>query len=128
MQLALQSHYGSEAKNFIPVPEADRPFDEYDQFYTKPFVLPKTLIRFSAPIEEHIGCPYNMDDEDDSWLAEHNAKCGRGELPKQARLTEDQFEELVAGLEKITQEKVSRCRRNRPRSPLKVVYLHARCF
>jgi hypothetical protein len=69
-------------------------------------VLPKTLIRFSAPIEEFIGCAYNMDGEDDSWLAEHNEKCDRGELSKHARLTEDQFEELMWGLEKITQEKV----------------------
>ena len=106
MQLALQTHYGSDAKAFIPIPEANKPFEEYTEFYQKPFVLPKTLIRFSAPIEEFIGCPYNMDGEDDSWLAEHNEKCDRSEVSKHARLTEDQFEELMWGLEKITQEKV----------------------
>ncbi|KAI9010156.1 enhancer of polycomb-like-domain-containing protein [Hyaloraphidium curvatum] len=105
LQLALATHYGSEAKTFIPVPEADRPFDDYDKFYNKPFVLSKTLIRFSAPIEEWIGCPYNMDGVDDAWLADHNARCDRGEVSKHARLTEDQFEELMWGLEKITQEK-----------------------
>lgn len=53
-----------------------------------------------------MGCLYNVDDRDDQWLAEHNAKCERGEIPPDASLTVDQLEWLMWGLEKSTSEKV----------------------
>ncbi|KNE60187.1 hypothetical protein AMAG_18482 [Allomyces macrogynus ATCC 38327] len=35
---------------------------------TYPPCLPRSLIRCSAQVEDSIGCPYNVDDEDAAWL------------------------------------------------------------
>ncbi|KAF9912123.1 Enhancer of polycomb-like protein 1 [Lobosporangium transversale] len=92
-----------EAKSlYIPTPDASRKIENYRDFYNRPFSEPSTLIRFSSTVEDCIGCPYNMDDEDDKWLKEFNEKRAADE----EKLDEDHFELIMWQFEKITNERV----------------------
>ncbi|KAF8937254.1 enhancer of polycomb-like-domain-containing protein [Dissophora ornata] len=98
----LSTTTGEAKALYIPTPDASRKIENYHDFYSRPFSEPSTLIRFSSTVEECIGCPYNMDDEDDKWLKELNEKRAAGE----EKLDEDHFELIMWQFEKITNERV----------------------
>ncbi len=85
----------------IPTPDASQKFPDYPRYYSTPFEQPKSLIKFSALVEDCIGCPYNMDEQDDCFLEKHNASC-----PPAARMDVDLFEQLMWSLERVANEKV----------------------
>ncbi|KAJ3095955.1 Enhancer of polycomb-like protein 1 [Phlyctochytrium planicorne] len=70
LQVALNaSHAGlSTSSIVIPTPDASRLFEGAERFYTPNFSQPKTLIKFSAQVEDTISCPYCLDEEDEAWL------------------------------------------------------------
>ncbi|CAG8476727.1 7761_t:CDS:2 [Paraglomus occultum] len=75
----------------IPTPHARREVPNYEELYgSKTWTDPCSLIRFSTPIEECIGCPYTLDEEDDRWLAEYNKNAQPA-----ARISEDYFEKIM---------------------------------
>ncbi|KAL1919669.1 uncharacterized protein VTP21DRAFT_1600 [Calcarisporiella thermophila] len=92
---------GEGAPLYIPTPDASRHIENYDALYKNSFAMPSTLIRFSSTVEDCVGCPYCMDEEDEAWLVEHNKRA-----KKDACMTEDQFELVMSQLEKATNEKV----------------------
>ncbi|KAF9198123.1 Enhancer of polycomb-like protein 1, partial [Haplosporangium sp. Z 27] len=98
----LSTTTGEAKALYIPTPDASRKIENYRDFYNRPFTEPSTLIRFSSTVEDCIGCPYNMDDEDDKWLKEFNEKRPDGE----EKLDEDHFELIMWQFEKITNERV----------------------
>jgi len=49
-----------------------------------------------------MGCPYNMDDDDEKWLKEFNTKQSSAD----EKLDEDHFEMIMWQFEKITNERV----------------------
>lgn len=55
------------------------------------------MIRFSSTVEDTIGCPYVMDEEDETFLNEFN---------KNHSLSEDDFEKIMYQFESITKEKL----------------------
>ncbi|TPX51372.1 hypothetical protein SeMB42_g01632 [Synchytrium endobioticum] len=91
------------AQVYIPTPDASKLLYNYDQLYYRPFHRPKTLIRFSAQLEDCIGCPYNLDEVDDEWLNSYNASIQMENL--ESNLSIDAFESLMAVLEKMVAEK-----------------------
>ncbi|KAF9167210.1 Enhancer of polycomb-like protein 1 [Mortierella sp. AD011] len=98
----LSTTTGEAKALYIPTPDASRKIENYRDFYSRPFTEPSTLIRFSSTVEDCIGCPYNMDDEDDKWLKAFNEKRAEGE----EKLDEDHFELIMWQFEKITNERV----------------------
>jgi hypothetical protein len=98
----LSTSTGEEKSLYIPTPDASRKIENYRDFYSRPFTEPSTLIRFSSTVEDCIGCPYNMDSEDEEWLKEFNEKRAAGE----EKLDDDHFELIMWQFEKITNERV----------------------
>jgi hypothetical protein len=97
----LSTTTGEAKALYIPTPDASRKIDNYRDFYSRAFTEPSTLIRFSSTVEDCVGCPYNMDDEDDKWLKEFNEKRGKDD-----KLDEDHYELIMWQFEKITNERV----------------------
>ena len=91
---------GSATQKYIPTPDASRliPKEEYTALYKKNYKEPSTFIRFSSTVEDCIGCPYYMDEEDDTFLTEYN-KTHPGEI-----LSEDTFEQIMYEFETITNQ------------------------
>ncbi|KAJ3288060.1 Enhancer of polycomb-like protein 1, partial [Borealophlyctis nickersoniae] len=92
---------------YIPTPDAKKTVPDYDQFYTQSFQQPKSLIRFSTQIEDVIGCPYNIDEKDDEFLADIASRIRTGKLPADAAYDEDKFESLMWAFERAGNDKVS---------------------
>ncbi|KAI8365693.1 enhancer of polycomb-like-domain-containing protein [Choanephora cucurbitarum] len=91
---------GANVEKYIPIPDASRLIsnEEYTTLYKKNHKDPSTLIRFSSTVEDCIGCPYLMDEEDDNFLKNYN-KQHPGEI-----LSEDLFENIMWELESITDQ------------------------
>jgi enhancer of polycomb-like protein len=80
----------------IPTPDASKVFDDYETLYLPTFHLPHSKIRFSAFIEDEIGCDYNCSDDDLNWIQEQKT-----DFPD---LHPDEFEKLLSLLEVIGDE------------------------
>jgi len=62
---------------FIPTPDAVDSVElraQYDRLYPTRFAQPVTYIRFSSTVEDCVGVPYNMSEEDEAWLKVVNMK------------------------------------------------------
>ncbi|KAI8592848.1 enhancer of polycomb-like-domain-containing protein [Geranomyces variabilis] len=86
----------------IPTPDASRVISDYSKYYSSTFHQPPSSIRFSTPIEDFIGCPYNLDDVDDEYLAKR-----RGDGAPEPGFSDDQFECIMWALERAGDDKVS---------------------
>ncbi|BCR88994.1 enhancer of polycomb-like protein 1 [Aspergillus chevalieri] len=84
----------------IPTPETILSNVRYDALYPPVFSQPATYIRFSSTVEDCCGCPYNMTEEDDSFLIALN-----GKRDASNQCTEDQFEEVMHFFEETAQTK-----------------------
>jgi hypothetical protein len=56
------------------------------------------LIRFSSTVEDTLGCPYFMDEVDETFLSTYNKDS--------TKLSEDDFEQTMHQFESITKEKL----------------------
>lgn len=94
---AAASLGGKVAQVFIPTPETKSRTSNipYDQLYPRHFQQPATYIRFSSTVEDCIGFPYNIDEEDDVFLLNLNASKKDGE----EKCSEDIFEEVMSFFE-----------------------------
>jgi hypothetical protein len=93
----------------IPTPDASRLFTDHEKYYTKSFTIPKSLIKFSAQIEDCMECPYCLDENDEQWLDNYRSKCvasSNGLKPEDA-LDETLFELLMHSMEQCASERVS---------------------
>ncbi|KAI9094350.1 enhancer of polycomb-like-domain-containing protein [Phlyctochytrium arcticum] len=97
----------SHEQVIIPTPDASRVISDYARYYPKNYHQPPSSIRFSTPIEDVIGCPYNMDEEDDVFLAAHQTKINAGELSADTVMSEDLFEQIMYAFERAGDDKVS---------------------
>jgi enhancer of polycomb-like protein len=88
-------------KAFIPTPDASRQISNYDELYPKVWKEFSSLIRFSATVEESIGCSYCMDDEDEIWLKKFNTS----RRSKDGPLSELSFEKIMSNFEDTTNER-----------------------
>jgi enhancer of polycomb-like protein len=88
-------------KAFIPTPDASITISNYDELYPKIWKEPSSLIRFSATVEESIGCSYCMDDEDEIWLRKFNSS----RRSKDGPLSELSFEKIMSNFEDTTNER-----------------------
>ncbi|ORZ24141.1 enhancer of polycomb-like-domain-containing protein [Absidia repens] len=90
---------GVTVNTYIPTPDASSVIDpkEFSKMYKKKYKEPSTLIRFSSTVEDTTGCPYVMDEEDDTYYKKH-----RGQLS----LSEDEFEKLMWEFETITNQQL----------------------
>lgn len=84
----------------IPTPDAVASKIKYDVLYPLRFAQPATYIRFSSTVEDSIGCPYCMTDEDEAWLSARNEGRRREE-----QCGEDEFEEIMNFFEETSQLK-----------------------
>ncbi|KAJ3194415.1 hypothetical protein HK101_002735 [Irineochytrium annulatum] len=117
LQAALNASQAgaSAAAVVIPTPDASQLFPDYERFYTPTFSLPKTLIKFSAQLEDCIACPYCLDETDDAFLVAHRKKCAAAQdgLVASDAMTDDEFEvlmnalECLAGTKQLINESVS---------------------
>lgn len=99
MQAALVSNGPSVV---IPTPDASALVDlpNYEKYYSATFNLPKSLIKFSAEVEDVMGCLYNLSEEDRKWL-ESLDKSKREAIPDLL------FEEVIYKFELAGNEKVN---------------------
>lgn len=86
---------GKVAQIYIPTPEARSSSIKYDDLYPRHFSAPQTYIRFSSTVEDCIGPPYCMDEDDSIFLSKLNQKGKDGE----AKCSEDLFEEVMSFFE-----------------------------
>lgn len=89
LQAVLQGPGASTDKE-IPVPPPQESELNYDELYPIKLSKPATYIRSSQTVEECIGCPYDMTEEDDVFLKSYNAK-----KPAASQLSEDDFEKIM---------------------------------
>jgi enhancer of polycomb-like protein len=88
-------------KAFIPTPDASRTISNYTELYPKRWKGPASLIRFSATVEESVGCSYCMDDDDEIWLRKFN----NSRRSKDGPLSELSFEKIMSNFEDTTNER-----------------------
>lgn len=111
---AAASLGGKVAQIYIPTPEAKSSSIKYDDLYPKCFASPTTYIRFSSTVEDCIGSPYCMDEEDEAFLKSLNDERATSVKPKTAstadgtsahasRCSEEVFEILMSFFEEIAQ-------------------------
>ena len=106
MQAALRAEQAAAAgnnfqKTDIPVRPALPSDLQYDNYYTLTYQQPATYIRFSSTVEDCVGCPYDMDEEDDVFLASFNKK----RKDASNHCTELEFEQVMYGYEAAAEEK-----------------------
>ena len=87
-------------KAFIPTPDASRIISNYETLYAKNWKQPNSLIRFSATVEESVGCSYCMDDDDENWLSNF---C-KSRRPREG-LSGLSFEKVMSNFEDTTNER-----------------------
>lgn len=107
MKGATTAALGEKAQqSFIPTPDATKAQGvEYDKLYPNVFSSPATYIRFSSTVEESIGVPYCMDDEDVAVLTKLNEGKdvnGNSRKDKLSKCTEDTFEEVMSFFEEAS--------------------------
>ncbi|OAD02739.1 hypothetical protein MUCCIDRAFT_162357 [Mucor lusitanicus CBS 277.49] len=105
LQAAISAHQaavttGAKIESYIPIPDASKEIDhkEYEALYKKKYKEPSTLIRFSSTVEDTSGCPYVMDELDESFLNKYNTD--------HTTLSEDDFEKIMYQFESITKDKL----------------------
>lgn len=90
-------------QSYIPTPDATKARGvNYDELYPKVFKEPSTYIRFSSTVEDSIGAPYCIDDEDVEFLGRLNEGKdvdGRDRKDKLSQCSEDTFEEVMSFFE-----------------------------
>lgn len=90
-------------QSFIPTPDATKAKGiQYDKLYPKVFSSPATYIRFSSTVEESVGVPYCMDDQDVAVLSKLNEGkdvSGNTRKDKLSNCSEDTFEEVMSFFE-----------------------------
>lgn len=89
---------GKVAQIYIPTPETKSSSIKYEELYPKRFKEPATYIRFSSTVEDCIGPPYDMDEEDDAFLATLN----EGKSQTNGKCSEDLFEEVMSFFEETS--------------------------
>ncbi|KAF2263854.1 hypothetical protein CC78DRAFT_260928 [Lojkania enalia] len=88
------------AQLYIPTPDAIASKLQYEDLYPRHFTQPATYIRFSSTVEDTIGIPYCMTNDDVAFLKAYNQKKG-----KAAHCSEDEFEEVMNFFEETSQTK-----------------------
>ena len=74
---------------------------QYDKYYVRTYQQPATYIRFSSTVEDCIGCPYDMDEEDDVSLKSLNKK----RKDTSTHCSQFEFEQVMHGFEAAANEK-----------------------
>ncbi|CEP19141.1 hypothetical protein [Parasitella parasitica] len=105
LQAAISAHQaavttGVKIESYIPIPDASKEINrkEYESLYKKKYKEPSTLIRFSSTVEDTSGCPYVMDELDETFLNKYNTD--------HSTLSEDDFEKMMYQFESITKDKL----------------------
>lgn len=93
------SQLNSQKKDYIPTPDASATWKDYDKFYQGKFTEPSSYIKFSATVEDCCGAPYNIDEDDETFLNEVINKDGK------TILSEDEFEILCSSFEYAIHER-----------------------
>ena len=106
MQAALRAEQAAAAgdkfkKTDIPVRPAVPSDLEYAKYYARTYQQPATYIRFSSTVEDCIGCPYDMDEDDDVFLRSLNKK----RKDASSHCSELEFEQVMYGFETTATEK-----------------------
>ncbi|ORY90988.1 enhancer of polycomb-like-domain-containing protein [Syncephalastrum racemosum] len=98
-QAAVTTGADDQQRCYIPTPKASQqiPEKDYRLLYT-PFKAPINNIRFSSTVEETGGCHYVIDEQDEAFLARHNAEKDSPDL----RLSESLLEDIMDKFETIT--------------------------
>lgn len=85
----------------IPTPQISSSQIKYDRLYPPVFTQPATYIRSSSTVEDSIGVPYCMSEEDEAILEQLNAK--HQPAPGQpSECTEDWFEQVMNAFEETS--------------------------
>ena len=84
----------------IPTPETIQSSIRYDRLYPLSFAQPATYIRFSSTVEDCCGCPYDIDEEDETFFKSLNSKRNAS-----TQCSEDQFEEIMSFFEETAHTK-----------------------
>ena len=91
---------GKSATFYIPTPDAVQSQIEYEKLYPLKYSQPTSYLRFSSTVEDCVGCPYDMDEEDDAFLKSMNKKRNAS-----TQCSEVQFEEVMDCFEETAQTK-----------------------
>lgn len=93
-------------QSYIPTPDAIKAQGvKYDELYPKIFSQPSTYIRFSSTVEDSVGVPYCMNDDDVDCLKKLNDGKdveGQARKDKLGQCSEDVFEEVMSFFEETS--------------------------
>lgn len=108
LQAVINGALGATIKqNYIPTPDAVWAKDvKYDELYPKEFKEPATYIRFSSTVEDCVGTPYCMNEDDAKFLEQLNEGKdvdGKPLKDKSHQCSEDTFEEVMSFFEESVQ-------------------------
>ncbi|KAG5463181.1 MAG: enhancer of polycomb-like-domain-containing protein [Olpidium bornovanus] len=101
---AAQAESAQAAPIYIPTPDASRLIGNYLLLYRHATFNPLNFVRFSSTVEDCIGIPYCVDEEDERWIAQYNARAKEANEPE---LAEDAFETIASVFEQYMADKVS---------------------
>ncbi|ODV84364.1 hypothetical protein CANARDRAFT_24135 [[Candida] arabinofermentans NRRL YB-2248] len=87
---------------YIPTPDASKVWKDAGKYYHQKFTPPTSYIRFSATVEDTVGCPYCIDEEDEEFLKSMNEEAGSD---TENKCSEDEFELVAYRLESVVNEK-----------------------
>ncbi|EME43328.1 hypothetical protein DOTSEDRAFT_72667 [Dothistroma septosporum NZE10] len=98
----------SKASSYIPTPEVRKAKGiKYDELYPKVFSQPATYIRFSSTVEDCVGIPYCMNEDDEKFLKQLNDGKdvnGHALKDKTVQCSDDAFEEVMNFFEETSQK------------------------
>lgn len=84
----------------IPTPDASRVWTTKEKLFgDRTYDFTEEYLKFSATVEETSGCPYSIDEEDETFLEELNSK------DPSKKLSVDEFEHMMYRLECVEDEK-----------------------
>ncbi|KAK4994296.1 Enhancer of polycomb-like protein 1 [Elasticomyces elasticus] len=93
---------GRVTQVYIPTPETKTSNVQYSALYPKRFSPPQTYIRFSSTVEDCIGVPYCMTEDDLAFLKTLNATKGKSNKDAEEPCSEDVFEEVMQFFEETS--------------------------
>jgi enhancer of polycomb-like protein len=106
LQAIISQQIGSSDKQaYIPTPPTNLSSLQYDRLYSPNYKHPHSYIRFSSTVEDCVGVPYCMDQEDEIYLVNLNSGAKKSPSKRSIPCSEDQFEQVMSFFEEISSNK-----------------------
>ncbi|KAJ3007808.1 UNVERIFIED_CONTAM: Enhancer of polycomb-like protein 1, partial [Siphonaria sp. JEL0065] len=91
----------------IPVPDASAKFKDYEKYYSPTYQISKQYVKFSAQMDDYVGCLYCLDERDEEFLKTWKNEIEKNGASLEAEfLDDDSFEMCMHVLERFGSERL----------------------